>query len=69
MIGFAKPGDKIYDEAGKLVATVQRDLVRGQPPLPEDFEFHDGHLPKAGEPLPRAIALFLLWGGPSGRRA
>lgn len=61
---FAKAGHQIYDVDGKLFATVARDISIGQNGIwPSDFEFVDADKQYVvGEPLPRAIALFVLNG-------
>ena len=59
---YAKAGAKIHDVDGKLVATLVRDVIVGQPVTPADFEFADGSKPVSGEIMPRAIRLYLLNG-------
>lgn len=59
---FVKAGTEVRDDDGRVVATVTRDVFRGEPPLPDQFSFADGRQLSVGEPMPPVIARFVFRG-------
>lgn len=52
-------GTKIYDEVGRLYATLTRDVFVDDPIFPEQFEFHqEGVSVETGDPIPDPIWKF-----------
>lgn len=54
----ARAGDVIRDDHGAVVATVVRNIVRGQVAYSSDFEFANGRQP-VGELIPVSVLRYL----------